>query len=103
MKIIKISVCLISLLFAQCGPALAGGAIIVDSKTGKYLGNYNKDALDSNSVSNPIGRYGSAISPESINNQIGEYGSPLSPSSPNYPYGQYQQPRYDSNDYYSHD
>ena len=51
----------------------------------KYLGKYSRNSLDSNSTSNPIGQYGSKISPKSINNPIGRYGSSISPNSVNNP------------------
>ena len=62
------------------------GAIVVDGQTGKYLGNYNANKYDPNSVANPYGRYGSRYNPESINNEYGVYGSPYSPYSINNPY-----------------
>lgn len=60
----------------------AGQPILVDPDTGQYLGNLNRNRLDPNSVSNPLGRYGNPLSPDSINNPLGKYGNPLSPSSP---------------------
>ena len=42
--------------------------------------------LDPNSASNPIGRYGSSISPDSLNNPVGA-GNPLRSDSPRNPYG----------------
>lgn len=56
----------------------ADSPIIVDPRTGKYLGNLNNNPLDANSVSNPLGRYGSPLSADSINNPLGRYGSPVS-------------------------
>ena len=65
----------------------------------EYLGNlsanpYNPNSttnlrsnhLDPNSASNPIGRYGSSISPDSLNNPVGA-GNPLRSDSPGNPYG----------------
>jgi hypothetical protein len=49
------------------------------SSGGKYLGNLNDNRYDSNSVSNPYGRYGSQYSSDSINNPYG-YGSPYGSS-----------------------
>jgi len=34
----------------------------------QYSGNVNSNSLDPNSISNPLGRYGSPLSPDSINN-----------------------------------
>lgn len=38
------------------------------SPSGKYLGNLNDNRYDSNSISNPYGRYGNQYSQDSINN-----------------------------------
>ena len=38
------------------------------SPRGAYMGNLNDNRYDSNSVSNPYGRYGSQYSSDSINN-----------------------------------
>lgn len=38
------------------------------SPSGKFRGNLNDNRYDSNSISNPYGRYGSRYSNESINN-----------------------------------
>lgn len=57
------------------------------SRQGKYLGNLNNNRYDSNSVSNPYGRYGSRYSSDSINNPYGRYGSRYSSDSPRNPYG----------------
>ncbi|MEG1542849.1 MAG: hypothetical protein RR353_04780 [Victivallaceae bacterium] len=54
-----------------------------------YIGNYNTNQYDSNSVNNPYGRYGSKYSSESINNPYGRYGSKYSSESINNPYGRY--------------
>lgn len=60
--------------------------ILVDPKTGKYLGTLSNNRYDPDSVSNPYGHYGSKYSPDSINNPYGQYGSKYSPDSPNNPY-----------------
>ncbi len=52
---------------------------------GEYLGEYSSNSLDPDSVSNPIGQYGSEISLSSINNPIGQYGSSISSHSVNNP------------------
>ena len=57
-----------------------------DRQTGKYLGNLSANPYDSNSTSNPYGRYGSEYSDDSINNPYGRYGSPYSNDSANNPY-----------------
>lgn len=57
-----------------------------DRQNGKYLGNLSANPYDSNSVSNPYGRYGSQYSEDSINNPYGQYGSRYSNDSANNPY-----------------
>ncbi|MBA4143453.1 MAG: hypothetical protein H0X43_10735 [Nitrosospira sp.] len=66
--------------------AVAGPPILIDKKTGKYLGNLSSNPHDPNSTSNPYGRYGSEYSQDSINNPYGQYGSPYSQDSANNPY-----------------
>lgn len=63
--------------------AQSGPPILIDPKTGKYLGTLSNNRYDPNSVSNPYGQYGSKYSPDSINNPYGQYGSRYSPDSPN--------------------
>src|SRR5262245_58559224 len=53
---------------------------------GRYLGQYNLNEFDPNSVLNPFGRYGSEFSPDSINNPFGRYGSEFSPGSARNPF-----------------
>mgnify|MGYP003691464199 FL=1 len=60
--------------------------ILIDQKTGQYLGNLSTNQNDPDSVSNPHGRYGSKDSEDSINNPDGKYGSPQSNDSLNNPY-----------------
>ena len=67
--------------------AQADSPYLMDSQTGKYLGNLNNNPYDPDSVSNPYGNYGSPYSSDSINNPYGNYGSPYSNDSPNNPYG----------------
>lgn len=77
------------LAFALSFPTYAAAQdslILVDPSTGKYLGNLNSNQYDTNSVSNPYGRYGSKYSADSINNPYGKYGSKYSSQSPNNPY-----------------
>ena len=67
---------------------VAGAAppILIDQKTGKYLGNLSTNQNDPDSISNPNGRYGSKDSEDSINNLNGKYGSPQSNDNLNNPY-----------------
>lgn len=64
----------------------AAPPILIDQKTGKYLGNLSTNQNDPDSVSNPHGRYGSKDSVDSINNPDGKYGNSQSNDSPNNPY-----------------
>ena len=59
--------------------------VIVGNK-GEYLGSFNANRYDPNSVSNPYGQYGSQYSPKSINNPYGQYGSQYSPDGVTNPY-----------------
>ena len=52
---------------------------------GHYRGKLSTNPLDTDSVSNPLGRYGSSLSPDSLKNPLGA-GSPLNPGSPTNPY-----------------
>ena len=65
---------------------VALSAELYDPQTGKYLGQLGGSKYDSDSTSNPYGRYGSKYSSDSINNPYGEYGSRYSSKSPNNPY-----------------
>ena len=56
------------------------------SPNGTYLGNFNSNQYDPNSISNPYGKYGSSYSPNSVNNPYGQYGNPDSSQYSN-PYG----------------
>jgi hypothetical protein len=56
------------------------GATIVGAD-GAYLGTITWNSIESESVTNPIGPYGSQISETSIFNKIGPYGSAISPLS----------------------
>jgi hypothetical protein len=64
----------------------AAPPILIDQKTGKYLGNLSTNQNDPDSVSNPQGRYGSKDSKDSINNPDGKYGNSQSNDSLNNPY-----------------
>lgn len=72
--------------FFVAAAASAEPSILVDRKTGYYLGNLSTNQNDPDSVSNPNGRYGSKDSKDSINNPNGKYGNFQSNDSPNYPY-----------------
>ena len=63
----------------------SGGPKLYDN-SGNFRGNLNGNKYDSNSVSNPYGRYGSEYSSESINNPYGA-GSEYRSDSPNNKYG----------------
>jgi hypothetical protein len=63
-----------------------GGPKLYDSE-GNFRGNLNGNRYDSDSVSNPYGRYGSKYSSDSVNNEYGA-GSKYSADSPNNPYSQ---------------
>ena len=80
----KIIATLISLFIATA--ASASPPILIDQKTGQYLGNLSTNPNDPDSVSNPHGRYGSKDSEDSINNPDGKYGSPQSNNSLSNPY-----------------
>jgi len=67
--------------------ASADSPILIDGKTGKYLGRLSANPYETDSVSNPYGKYGSPYSSDSINNPYGKYGSPYSSDSINNPYG----------------
>ncbi|WP_068466711.1 hypothetical protein [Candidatus Protochlamydia phocaeensis] len=65
-----------------------------------YLGNYNTNKYDSNSIHNPYGTHGSKYSSESINNKYGTYGSRYSNSSVSNPYATDAPKLYDQNGNY---
>ena len=52
----------------------------------KYLGNFNDNKYDPNSISNPYGQHGSKYSHNSINNPYSQYGSKYSNKSAHNPY-----------------
>ena len=67
------------------GAALAESPIVV-TPDGKYLGNFNNNRFDPNSISNPYGIYGNPYNPDSVNNPYGQYGSRYSPDSARNPF-----------------
>lgn len=66
----------------------------------EYIGNYNTNQYDPNSVNNPYGTYGSPYSSKSINNPYGIYGSRYSNKSANNPYATDAPKLYDQNGNY---
>jgi hypothetical protein len=62
----------------------SGGRIYAND--GTYLGRLNSNRYDTESVSNPYGKYGSRYSATSINNPYSQYGSRYSNQSATNPY-----------------
>ena len=58
---------------------LEGATIIAED--GQFLGKITANTIDSQSIINDIGRYGSEISSSSIRNSLSRYGSTISPLS----------------------
>ena len=73
-----------SVLLALAGTARAAPALLLfgggDHKT--FLGCLNCGQVDSSSVCNVVGDYGSVVSDKSIWNVVGDYGSVVSDTSP---------------------
>jgi hypothetical protein len=63
---------------------------------GEYIGQLSENPYNSDSTSNPYGRYGSAYSSDSINNPYGRYGSQYSNDSATNPYATNAPRLYDS-------
>ena len=57
------------------------GAVIV-AEDGQFLGKITRNSMDSQSIGNSVGRYGSSVSRTSIFNQVGRYGGTVSRMSP---------------------
>lgn len=74
---------LVALLASSSAFAWSSGPAIY-APDGTYLGRLNNNPMDRESVSNPVGRYGSPFSRYSINNQFSPYGSQFSRQSPNF-------------------
>ncbi len=70
------------LIMIPAAPALR----VYADDDGEYLGRYSANPIDSDSTSNPVGEYGSTVSPNSINNSVGPYGSSVSPTSARNPF-----------------
>ena len=81
MKALFLAACICAMPIA----AAADDQFLV-SPDGTYLGKLNDNQYDSDSVSNPYGKYGSEYSSDSINNPYGEYGSKYSNKSARNPY-----------------
>ena len=74
------------MLLALAGVVEAQVSITVGPQ-GQYLGNPSANRLEPDSVSNPLGRFGSPLSPDSTNNSMmGRWGSPSSSYSVTSPY-----------------
>ena len=54
----------------------------IEANDGVFLGKITFNSIDPESITNPIGIHGSAISALSIFNQIGQYGREISSKSP---------------------
>jgi hypothetical protein len=67
----------IVLMASMC--VLAGDKLY--SRDGQYLGKVSNNKFDSESISNPYGKYGSKYSSTSINNNYSKYGSDYSTQS----------------------
>ncbi len=65
-----------------------------------YIGNYNTNKYDPNSVNNPYGTSGSPYNSNSINNTYGRYGSPYSNKSATNPHATDAPKLYDQNGNY---
>jgi len=87
--------CLIFLFSLNCA------AYAQDKPKGKFIGNFNTNKFDSDSINNPFGRYGSKFSSDSIKNPFGEYGSKFSDKSVNNPYTNNAPKIYDQNGNYA--
>ena len=60
--------------------SLEGCEIVADD--GQFLGIISRNTVDSRSIANTVGRYGSSVSSTSIFNTVGKYGSTVSRLSP---------------------
>lgn len=65
--------------------AMAQPPVVIDPRTGKYLGNMNANRYDSNSIANQYGTYGNPYG-NTVNNPYSQYGNPYSGSGINNPY-----------------
>jgi hypothetical protein len=57
------------------------GAIIV-AEDGEFLGKITTNSVDSQSIGNEVGRFGSSVSSTSIFNEVGRYGGEVARMSP---------------------
>jgi hypothetical protein len=67
------AVCRLLAYLIPAVPAFAQSPQIY-SHDGTFLGNFNADPYDADSISNPYGRYGNPHSLDSVNNPYGRYG-----------------------------
>ena len=56
--------------------------VTVVAANGTFLGKVTKNPIESDSIGNEVGSYGSSVSSRSIFNTVGEYGSSVSSFSP---------------------
>ncbi len=65
-----------------------------------YIGEYNDNPYESDSISNPYGQYGSPYGSDSVNNPYGQYGGSYSNKSAKNPYATDAPKLYDQNGNY---
>lgn len=65
-----------------------------------YIGNYNTNQYDPNSINNPYGLYGSSYGINSVNNPYGQYGNQYSNKSATNPYATNAPKLYDQHGIY---
>ena len=83
-------------LLAMASAALMFICGLVGPASAQYLGNYNSNQYDPNSISSPYGA-GSPYNPNSVNNPYGRYGGQYSNKSANNPYATNAPKLYDEN------
>ena len=74
---------------AQSWSDLDGNAFLGNPATNQFLGKVSSNRVDSDSICNRVGDYGSRVSELSLLNRIGDYGSRISDFSANNPHAQY--------------
>lgn len=84
LNMIVTRVVLAAILLASAIPAQAEEMLLLFGGKGHdaFLGCLNCSSVESDSVHNSVGTYGSSVSSESIFNSVGEYGSSVSDLSP---------------------
>lgn len=88
------------IVLKKCILAIACALVPCFLPAATYIGSYNTNKYDSNSVNNPYGTYGSKYSSDSINNPYGQYGSKYSSNSVSNPYTTDAPKLYDQNGNY---